>query len=75
MDGLKALLAKKRKAAQEEFGGRSCAKRVEIEQTRLDQLRNEERIEIAAKVRQVVEQILFAVCTHCSSDSQMIAGS
>ena len=56
MDGLKALLAKKRKAAQEEFGGKSSAKRVEIEQTRLDQLRNEERVEIAAKVRQVAQQ-------------------
>lgn len=51
MDGLKALLAKKRKAAQDEFGGRTSVKRVEIEQTRLNQLRNEERAEIAAKVR------------------------
>lgn len=50
MDGLKALLAKKRKAADEEFGGRKQVKRVEIEQARIKQLRTEEQDELGAKV-------------------------
>ena len=51
MDGLKALLAKKRKAAEQEFGGRTQVKRVEIEQARIQQLRNEENIENDVKVQ------------------------
>lgn len=51
MDGLKALLAKKRKAAEQEFGGRTQVKRVEIEQARIQQLRTEEHVENEAKVQ------------------------
>ena len=51
MDGLKALLAKKRKAAEQEFGGRTQVNRVEIEQARIQQLRNEEHIENDVKVQ------------------------
>ena len=50
MNGLKALLAKKRKAADEEFGGRKQVKRVDIEQARIKQLRTEERNELGVKV-------------------------
>ena len=50
MDGLKALLAKKRKAADEEFGGRTQVKRIDIEQARIKQLRNEEQNELGVKV-------------------------
>ena len=50
MDGLKALLAKKRKAADEEFGGRKQVKRVDIEQARIKQLRTEEQNELGVKV-------------------------
>ncbi len=53
MDGLKALLARKRKAAEQEFGGRTQVKRVEIEQARIQQLRSEEHKENDAKVRQL----------------------
>lgn len=66
MDGLKALLAKKRKAAQAEFGGRTSVKRVEIEQTRLDQLRDEERAEIAAKVVRNLLELKPFTCPRCS---------
>ena len=50
MEGLKALLAKKRKAADEEFGGRKQVRRVDIEQARINQLRTEEKAELQAKV-------------------------
>lgn len=50
MDGLKALLAKKRKAADEETNGRGSVKRADIEQARIQQLRSEERQELDAKV-------------------------
>lgn len=50
MDGLKALLAKKRKAAEQEFGGKTQVKRLEIEQARIQQLRNEEHTENNVKV-------------------------
>lgn len=50
MDGLKALLAKKRKSADEEFGGRTQVKRIDIEQARIKQLRNEEQNELGVKV-------------------------
>ena len=50
MDSLKALLAKKRKAADEEFGGRKQVKRLDIEQARIQQLRTEEQQELVAKV-------------------------
>lgn len=50
MDGLKALLAKKRKAADAEFGGRKQVRRVDIEQARIKQLRTEEQHELQAKV-------------------------
>ncbi|KAL3141103.1 hypothetical protein ABBQ38_003458 [Trebouxia sp. C0009 RCD-2024] len=49
MDGLKALLAKKRKAADAEFGGRKQVRRVDIEQARIKQLRTEEQHELQAK--------------------------
>lgn len=50
MDGLKALLAKKRKAADEEFGGRKQVRRVDIEQARIKKLRTEEQNELQVKV-------------------------
>ncbi|KAK9829564.1 hypothetical protein WJX72_006515 [[Myrmecia] bisecta] len=49
MDSLKALLDKKRKAAQTEFGGRKFVKRSEIEELRLRQLRTEEAQEAQEK--------------------------
>lgn len=58
MDGLKALLAKKRKAADEEFGGRKQVKRVDIEQARIKQLRTEEQNELGAKVSSLVHLAL-----------------
>lgn len=51
MDKLKELLAAKRKAAEEEFGGKKFAKRAEIEELRLAKLRAEEAKEREAKVR------------------------
>ena len=51
MEGLKALLAKKRKAAEQEFGCRTHVKRVEIEEARIQQLRSEEHDENDAKVQ------------------------
>ena len=51
MDALKEILAKKRKAAELEFGGRTNVKRVEIEQARIQQLRAEERNELELKAR------------------------
>lgn len=45
MEGLKALLEKKRKAAAEEFGGKKYVKRSEIEDARLKKLRDEENEE------------------------------
>ena len=50
MDALKALLDKKRKATQEEFGGRKFVKRSEIEKSRLEQLKEQEAKEQAEKV-------------------------
>lgn len=52
MDKLKELLAAKRKAAEEEFGGKKYAKRAEIEELRLAKLRAEEAKEREAKVSQ-----------------------
>ena len=50
MDKLKALVAAKRKAAEEEFGGKKYVRRGEIEELRLAKLREEEAREREAKV-------------------------
>ena len=50
MDALKALVASKRKSAEEEFKGKEYAKRSEIEELRLAKLREEEQREREAKV-------------------------
>lgn len=49
MDTLKALVAKKRKATEEEFGGKKFVKRSDIEELRLRKLREEEQQELAVK--------------------------
>ncbi|KAL4447757.1 hypothetical protein ABPG75_004976 [Micractinium tetrahymenae] len=49
MDKLKELLAAKRKAAEEEFGGKKYAKRADIEELRLAKLRAEEAKEREAR--------------------------
>ncbi|PRW45581.1 pre-mRNA-splicing factor 18-like isoform A [Chlorella sorokiniana] len=49
MDKLKALVAAKRKAAEEEFGGKKYVRRGEIEELRLAKLREEEAAERQAK--------------------------
>lgn len=50
MDKLKALVASKRKASEEEFKGKKYVKRSEIEELRVAKLREEERQEREAKV-------------------------
>lgn len=66
MDGLKSLLAKKRKAAEEEFGGRKQVKRVDIEQARIKQLRTEEQHELDTKVKDA-KRLLSAIAS-CFAD-------
>ena len=63
MNGLKALLAQKRKAADEEFGGRKQVKRVDIEQARIKQLRSEEQNELGVKVTSSLYHGIVSVCT------------
>ena len=53
MDKLKALVSAKRKATEEEFGGKKFMKRGDLEEMRLKKLREEEAQENAAKVRAV----------------------
>lgn len=50
MDKLKQLVASKRKATEEEFGGRKFMKREELEEMRLKKLREEEDQERQTKV-------------------------
>lgn len=50
MDKLKQLVATKRKATDEEFGGRKYVKRAELEDLRLQKLKDEEETEPQAKV-------------------------
>ena len=50
MDKLKQLVASKRKATEEEFGGRKFMKRGELEEMRLKKLREEEEQERILKV-------------------------
>lgn len=50
MDALKALVANKRKAVQDEFQGKKFARRSEIEDCRMRKLREEEEQERLAKV-------------------------
>ena len=66
MDALKEILAKKRKAAELEFGGRTNVKRVEIEQARIQQLRAEERNELELKARPMLHTFTLtsAFCNH-----------
>jgi hypothetical protein len=45
MDKLKQLVATKRKAIEEEFDGRKFKKSAELEQARLQKLREEEEVE------------------------------
>ena len=49
--GLKGLLEKKRKAAEEEFGNSATAKRAQIESVRQQHLRQEEQAELDRQVR------------------------
>lgn len=69
MDGLKALLAKKRKAADEEFGGRKQVKRVDIEQARIKQLRTEEQHELGVKVTNSPHIGTSDCCLPCRPES------
>ena len=48
--GLKGLLDKKRKAAEEEFGNSTSAKRAQIESVRQQRLREEEQAELQQQV-------------------------
>ena len=48
--GLKGLLDKKRKAAEEEFGNSATAKRAQIESVRQQHLRQEEQAELERQV-------------------------
>ena len=50
MDKLKALVASKRKAAEEEFRGKKFVKRGELEEMRLEKQREEEEQERQQKV-------------------------
>lgn len=50
MEAIKAELEKKRKAKQEEFGGKKYAKRSDIEALRVAKVREEEVVEAARKV-------------------------
>jgi hypothetical protein len=50
MDKLKQLVATKRKAIEEEFDGRKFKKSAELEQARLQKLRDEEEAERKLKV-------------------------
>ena len=51
MDKLKQLVASKRKATEEEFGGKKFVKRGELEEVRVQKLREEEEQERREKVR------------------------
>lgn len=51
MDKLKQLVASKRKAVEEEFGGKKFVKRGELEELRLKKLREQEEEERKQKVR------------------------
>ena len=63
MDALKAVIGAKRKQAQEELGGRKFAKRSQIENARLTQLREEE-------VQERAEQASMDLCVGlCNSSS------
>lgn len=59
MDALKALVAAKRKATEEEFKGKKFLKRSEIEEQRLKKLREEEEKERLQKVRVLMCSELF----------------
>ena len=56
MDKLKQLVASKRKATEEEFGGQKFAKRADIEAARLRKLKEEEEAERKEKERKRLEK-------------------
>jgi len=51
MDKLKELITTKRKAVDEDFGGKKFLKRGELEEVKLKRLRDEEQQEKLRKVR------------------------
>ena len=50
MDNLKKLLANKRKVTEEEFGGKKFIKRSELEELKIQKLKEEEGLERQEKV-------------------------
>ncbi len=51
MDKLKQLVASKRKATEDEFAGKKFARRADLEEARLQKVREEEEAEKKLKVR------------------------
>jgi hypothetical protein len=65
MDRLKQLVASKRKETEDEFAGKKFAKRAELEQARLQKLREEEEAERKVKVG----ILNFRIIQHFSLDN------
>ena len=74
--GLKNLLEKKRKAAEEEFGNSATVKRAQIESVRQQHLRQEEQAELERQVRTQPSPVCRPGCQVLwqVTDEQRLAG-